>query len=95
MYVHMRAIKLPSPLASFLYSSSPPPPIPPLTLMWSSDSPSPSLGGEGSLQKGSRDRSSPMEELLKSRWAGRLGGGKGGEGRRKGGSKYMSWEGEE
>ena len=41
--------------------------------MWSSDSPSPSLGRAGSLQKGSRERSSPVEEPLKSRRAGRLG----------------------
>ena len=46
---------------------------PSLTLMWSSDSPSPSLGGAGSLQNGSRERSSPVEEPLKSRCAGRLG----------------------
>ena len=57
--------------------------------MWSSDSPSPSLGGAGSLQKGSRERSSPVEEPLKSRCAGRLGirGRRGGGGVKGGGEE--------
>ena len=63
--------------------------------MWSSDSPSPSLGGAGSLQKGSRERSSPVEEPLKSRCAGRLGirGRRGGGGVKGGGEESGGGEG--